>query len=264
MIFNLTGGGGIRKPQFSYTGNYLESAYQGTDGVSYKLYTLTSSGVLTAKMQNADIWLCGGGSSGAPNDTSGTMPSSRGGAGAYCASAMQQTLSGNYTVTIGAGNGGTTSVGELLSAAGVTSAGNGGTGGGNGGTGDGQSKYPFGDTAQFQCHCAGGGGGARANNGPNYWTTYNGGTGGTNGGNGGNISLNSSETFQSTASGGAGGNYGGGKGGNVSGTTVNAGASATFYGSGGGLGAYSSSNFQTYNGGDGAGYQGVCYIRVPA
>ena len=55
-----------------------------------------------------------------------------------------------------------------------------------------------------------------------------------------------------------------GKGGNVSGTTVNAGASATFYGSGGGLGAYSSSNFQTYNGGDGAGYQGVCYIRVPA
>lgn len=66
MIFNLTGGGGIRKPQFSYTGNYLETAYQGTDGVSYKLYTLTSSGVLTAKMKNADIWLCGGGSSGAP------------------------------------------------------------------------------------------------------------------------------------------------------------------------------------------------------
>ena len=135
MIFNLTGGGGIRKPQFSYTGNYLETAYQGTDGVSYKLYTLTSSGVLTAKMKNADIWLCGGGSSGAPNDTSGTMPSSRGGAGAYCASAMQQTLSGNYTVTIGAGNGGTTSVGELLSAAGVTASGNGGTGGGNGGMG---------------------------------------------------------------------------------------------------------------------------------
>ena len=50
-----------------------------------------------------------------------------------------------------AGNGGTTSVGE--SAFGsrcdnlpATAA----PGGGNGGTGDGQSKYPFGDTAQFQ------------------------------------------------------------------------------------------------------------------
>lgn len=263
MIFNPILIKRNNQVSFSYTGNYVESEYQGTDGVSYKLYTLTSSGVLTAKMKNADIWLCGGGSSGAPNDTSGTMPSSRGGAGAYCASAMQQTLSGNYTVTIGAGNGGTTSVGELLSAAGVTSAGNGGTGGGNGGTGDGQSKYPFGDTAQFQCHCAGGGGGASAIS-STYWTTFNGGAGGSNGGNGSPLTFNSSETFIGTADGGVGGNFGGGAGGRVDGQTTYSGNAATFYGSGGGNGSKSSYNFTDHYGANGAGYQGVVYIRVPA
>lgn len=263
MIFNPIFVGNNNKVVFSYTGNYTNTEYVSSEGTKYSLYTLTSSGILSVKMKNADIWVCGGGSSGTNDNTSSVMNKDAGGAGAYCESAMQQTLNGNYTVSIGAGNGGTTSVGELISAAGVASSNTGGTGGGNGGKGDGKSKYPFGDSTQFNCHCAGGGGGAYATS-YTYWTTYNGGAGGSNGGDGSGLLFNSSETFIGTASEGKGGNFGGGDGGKVNGQTIYSGKAATFYGSGGGNGSKSSYNFTNHYGANGAGYQGVVYIRVPA
>ena len=217
MIFNLTGGGGIRKPQFSYTGNYLETAYQG-DGrdVSYKLYTLTSSGVLTAKMKNADIWLCGGGSSGSAKRYirhNAEQQGRRGGVLRKRDSTLRtlswRTMpSPSRQATVGKRSSKVGMEPSLLSAAGVTSAGSSGGTGGGGTVGeleadDGRAKYPFGDTAHFQCHCAGGGGGARGEHtAQGYRTTYNGRhSGGTNGGNGGNISQNIlGSYFISTAS----------------------------------------------------------------
>ena len=253
MIFNLTGGGGIRKPQFSYTGNYLETAYQGTDGVSYKLYTLTSSGVLTAKMKNADIWLCGGGAVSQHAQYSG-------GAGAYCKQIDAQNLDGAYAIAIAAAGGETifeSQDGTNL-ASGIVSGSSGGTGGGGSvwgaGSGDGKTKYPFDDTTNFQCHCAGGGGGGSYDQG----SRKTGGSGGTNGGNG-----NSSTSSSYSSAGGTGGAYGGGYGGSVSSAAASGGA-ATFYGGGGGGAGYYYAGASTTQKSSGAGYQGVCYIRVPA
>lgn len=56
-----------------------------------------------------------------------------------------------------------------------------------------------------------------------------------------------------SADAGPGGNRGGGAGGAAS----QVGSSATFYGSGGGGGGGGNKN-------GGSGYQGVCYIRIPA
>ena len=109
-----------------------------------------------------------------------------------------------------------------MTAAGVANSKNGGTGGGGcdgassgtsaRGTGDKKSKYPFLDTVNFQCHCAGGGGGALAT----YSRKYRGGAGGTNGGNGSNYTSSST----SSVSGGNGGTYGAGRGGSADAVVV--------------------------------------------
>ena len=252
MIFNMEGGGG--KATIAYTGTHTTQTIT-SGGKKYMLYTLTGSGTLTIKGTSKDtsIWLCGGGAAGKKASTIYGV----GGGGGYAASYSGKVTNGVYAIAIGAASG-TTSFGSLVTAKGATGV-NGGTGGGGYGKGDGIAKYPFADTANFKCHCAGGGGGESkqyATGGSA--TTRTGGIGGTNGGDGGD-----------TGSGTAGGDYGGGQGGDAYVTYDEAyawgGESATFYGSGGGGGGYAKSGGSTTDKGiGGAGYQGVVYIRVPA
>ena len=280
MILNIADwsrGGSIQ----SYTGNMTESIIT-SNSKQYKLYTITSSGILTVKgkLKNADIWLCGGGSNGTTG-TGGTRGGT-GGAGAYCAQSNDQVLTGSYTVTIGSASA-VTSFGTLLTTNAVSGASGGTVGGGSGGevywatdyetaerlfynqgSGDGKSKYPFLDSHNFYCHCAGGGGGAFYERTPSQDFGACNGNGGTNGGSGSAGSI-VSYSGMGSFSGGSGGNRGGGRGGNSGkSVTPSAGSNASFYGSGGGGGGYyyrDYSDMTTKAGG--AGYQGVCYVRVP-
>lgn len=258
MILNMSfsGGGGIAVDKISYTGGRIKSIIT-LNNKNYILYTFISGGTLTIKgeVKNADIWLCGGGADG---NTSG-----RAGGGGYCAELDAQTLSGSYEIVVGMASE-ASSFGNLLSANGANGV-NGGTGGGatrhsNVGTGDGVSKYPFGDTINFKCHCAGGGAG-----GADY-TTYDGESYYWAGGNGGSNGSNGGESGYSNVRGGTGGDYGGGNGGNGSSSGMNA-SNGTYYGAGGG-GAGQSGGYQgSYNwdhGSYGKGHQGVVYLRIPA
>ena len=252
MIFNLEGGGG--KASITYTGTHTTQTIT-SGGVSYTLYTITGSGTLTVKgsQKNADVWICGGGANG----TAGGA----GGAGAYCAQYNAQTLSGSYTFAVGAATGAssvTRNSATIYTANGATDK-NGGTGGGGRGKGDGLSKYPFGDSTTYKCHCAGGGGGMSVNHTDmGSPTTSYVGSGGSNGLAGG--------YGDSTA----GGTYGGGKGGYASAGPSESpfasnGSAASFYGGGGGGGGYANDLWMgTATGAGGAGYQGVVYIRIPA
>lgn len=259
----------------NYTGTWTSAEYT-ADGKTYTLYKITGSGTLTVKgrAKGVAVWLCGGGANG--TNLSGAYDDrGYGGAGAYAASAENQTLSGTYTVTVGAAQG-ATSFGTLLSVNAVSGR-NGGSGGGGaggynpdtdsgtpvsgygGGTGDGLSKYPFGDSVAFHPHCAGGGGGAYYSSNLQWFT---GGAGGSNGGSGSAGMYSQS----STLSGGSGGNYGGGVGGSSSNSGGNGGSGARFYGSGGGGGGCKvvPYTWSPDSGSGGAGYQGIVYIRVPA
>ena len=250
--------------EITYTGTHTISDVT-KDGVAYKLYTLTKTGTLTIDGDGeVQYWMCGGGAPG----------NSAGGGGAYTKSGTL--AAGTHTVTIGAANG-NTKIGSVTASKGGTSSagtagGSSGTGGGGwakvtgsgtyaGGSGDGVSKYPFGLTSLY-AHCAGGGGG-----GATMTTSYiaHGGKGGTNGGSG---SASTARTSGSgTANGGSGGTRGGGAGGSaVSDTRARDGSDATFYGSGGGGAGhcYTSADDDDLHGDEGKGYQGVCYLLVPA
>jgi len=274
MILNLPAGSG--KAKIAYSGTCTTESYT-ADGQAYTLYKITGSGTLSVKgrAKGVDIWLCGGGANGT-NLVDTYDGRGEGGAGAYAASAENQTLSGSYAITVGAAQG-TTSFGTLLSVTAVSgkSGGSGGGGAGGyrspssestnvsgygGGSGDGQSKIPFGDSTTFKPHCAGGGGGAYYRGADLQWFT--GGAGGSNGGSGGAGRYSDS----STLSGGSGGNYGGGTGGSSSNSGPNSGSGARFYGSGGGgagckVVPYTYTPNSAYGG---SGYQGIVYIRVPA
>lgn len=270
------------KKSMSYSGAHTVKEIT-VGGVTYTQYTITGSGTLTVEgtYNDAAIWLCGGGANGTTPQYSGGP----GGAGAYCAQADNQTLHGTYVITIGAASA-ATSFGDLLSVAAVSGA-SGGTGGGssggevywatqyetserlwyNQGAGDKVAKYPFSDTASFQPHCAGGGGGAYYQRTPSQDFGATGGAGGTNGESGKTGSLVSYSGIGSFY-GGSGGSRGGGSGGS-SGKSVDAsaGGNATFYGSGGGGGGYyeaTAIGAATQKKSGGAGYQGIVYIRVPA
>lgn len=274
MIFNMMdGAGGGGKATVTYTGTHATESYT-LGGKAYTLYKITGSGTLTVKgrVKDAKVWLCGGGANGGGGDGSG---GGMGGGGAFCAQYDVPKMSGAYVITV-AGGGGSSNIslkGNTVFAANGASGANGGTGGGgsdgNGGTGDGMTKYPFGDSGKFQCHCAGGGGGTGAYNlryDPDNYTTYSnvskGGYGGSNGAAGGRGS--SPVTYRAYNA--PGGSVGGGTGGSKS-----RGSNATFYGSGGGGGSVDGrDNYDypyygintTYSGG--AGYQGIVYVCVPA
>ena len=260
----------------TYSGNMTDEVVT-MSGQQYRLLTLTSSGTLNiSEAVDAEVWMCGGGTSGCCSEYHG---SGGGGAGAFCAFG-NITLVDNMIAVIGAGgntntsyygnyNKGTaSSFGEIQTSINFTKAKtfsgiSGGTGGGtgselddtqsdDGGKGDGVSKYPFNETSYFRCHCAGGGAGAMKATGGGY----NGGKGGTNGGNG------TGPTYASNPTAASGGNYGGGSGGVwLSSSSITNSTAATFYGSGGGGGYTAHPNWPTNRGA--AGYQGVIYIRIP-
>lgn len=238
------------KAEIAYSGAYTQKQIT-SGGVTYDLYTLTGSGTLTVTgtAKNAAIWGCGGGAGGSNGSGSTTSASGgAGGGGGYAADYLGDIADGAYVVTIAAA-GGATSIGSLLSANGAAGR-NGGSGGGGSGKGDGIAKYPFGDTTNFQCHCAGGGQGNSR-----FYDHYNAGATNTGGGNGGSNGGNG--TYSGS---GTGGTYGGGNGGRYYGT----GEAATFYGSGGGGGGGEGDNNSGGSGSSGgSGYQGVVYIRVP-
>ena len=286
VTLTVSFGGGTKTVSQAVTVQELKSmSYSGAHtvkeitvgGVTYTQYPITGSGTLPVEgtYHDAAIWQCGGGANGT-NLSSSYDDRGYGGAGAYAASAENQTLSGAYAVTVGAAQG-ATSFGTLLSVNAVSGR-NGGSGGGGaggyrdpsssstnvsgygGGSGDGQSKVPFGDSATFNPHCAGGGGGAYYRGSDLQWFT--GGAGGSNGGSGGAGRYSDS----SSLSGGSGGNYGGGAGGSSSNSGGNGGSGARFYGSGGGGGGCKvvPYTWSPDSGSGGSGYQGVVYIRVPA
>ena len=281
-------GGGVEEMVFTYTGNMVDSGVVTMSGKKYRLLQLTSSGTLTApEAVSAEVWMCGGGTSGRGAYNTGEIGGG-GGAGAFTKSGTVL-LSGSMTAVIGAGGsasnynadynaGNSTSFANMSTstdfsvkytsksqmAGGVC----GGTGGGRvmnssvspAGTGDGVSKYPFGETVYFKPHCAGGGAGGCGE----YSSGWCGSSGGTNGGSG-----SESTTYVSNGafSGGSGGNYGGGAGGSATYENTmaytNNGEPATFYGSGGGGGSGIRAGSSYKRKGSGAGYQGVIYIRIP-
>lgn len=311
----VTEGGVYKKlrglPEINYTGNMTEQIVA-MSGQLYRLLTLTSSGTLTVPEEmEAEVWMCGGGMAGGAGSTSyGSSGPGIGGVGGFTTQ-EKVTLTGSIVAVIGAGGSKTTSssyysygspssFGELSTKTQYkeNSIVYGGTGSGpsDKSEGDGITKYPFGESSLFKCHCAGGGQGGRASlDYYGYSEAYYrpGADGGEDGGDGGPQKTQVKYSgYPVEGSGGLGGVYGGGKGGyGYAGTTysydsstgsysMSASAScgtpysATFYGSGGGGGGYAYSYYYDprYNSnstsskdtGDGAeGYQGVIYVRIP-
>lgn len=244
----IAGGGTAKRLEFTYTGDYTDRG----DGV----VELLSTGVINFKKETAiDVFLVGGGSSGASGDTV-YQKSAAGGAGGYTKTSLNVIPRANtdYQIVIGAGgskptvqkssgnNGGDTSAfgitaeGGKASMDGYRRGGNGGSGGGgpdtnvdavtggsdgsNGarsgaGTGQGTTTREFGETDGKLY--AGGGGGGTANSAYSY---------GGDGGGGGGGSYKG--TYTEPTSGEP--NTGGGGGGGFPGTTTGV------YGAAGGSG----------------------------
>ena len=233
--------------EVTFTGEHTETVIT-YNGESWRLFAMTSSGVLKASKEfKALLWMCSGGENG--------VNKKRGGDGAYFMPAKEVEVGKETVVVIAAGNStkGTT-FGNLTTD--VKGSGGGAFGqGGTAGTGGGVSTIPFGDNTIFLKLCAGGGGGT---------AQKHGGVGGSNGSNGGAIGgYPTTGSIGNTIAGGAdGGGHGGKKGnGNTRGTE---GGDATAYGSGGGsAGAYMNNNSELIAGTDGKGYQGVAYLLLP-
>lgn len=284
----------------SYTGDYTVSQVE-LDGSTYDLYELTSTGILTLS-GSAKYWLCGGGQAGErgyANVTSTYAQGGRGGSGGHVYGTGTDGSSysldaGEWLITIGAGGtgssfavGGDTTIAFSSGIVGSTATGGGnsksystsaggsyiaygGSGGGaygyirdgarvgyGGRDGQDRSTIPFGITALLQ-HSAGGGGGIASYNKTGTWNYVKGGSGGSNGSDGG-----SNGTLSTSSTRAYGGTYGGGNGGTASYDPT----SATFYGGGGGgargycnIVASSADGASNY----GSGYQGVCYLLIPA
>lgn len=253
------GGVDIAGMVIGYTGAFTDQKNVVMSGKTYRLLTLTGSGTLTLPQEViADVWMCAGGNGGASGG--------RGGGGGVFNQKDKTTINGSVVCTVGSG--GSVAKTGNATAFGASSISNGSiyyqgaSGGGGGGTGGGKTTVPFGSSDYFSPHSAGGGGGGSSVRYTNGNTVhYRGGAGGSNGANG--AANTSASGWPSTKA--AGGNLGGGAGGSYDGNTATAGSKATYYGSGGGGGG-SYKNEKTgsvKNGGGGAGYQGVIYVRIP-
>lgn len=265
----------------SYSGEYTAEEVI-ADGAVYKLYTLTTSGILKLN-GSCSYWACGGGAGGGK---SGDYYAGSGGGGGYFTAGTID--KGTYAIVVANGgetstDGGITSIGDSVSANGGKSGkrtyasrgfdgGNGGSGGGcsvgasyssgtlyagTQGAGCGSSTVPFASLnivigTLTDPHCAGGGAGEYGQKGYSASQGSIGGSDGTDGVSGGSYTT-----------GGNGGNKGGGAGGkyNYSNYTATAGSDATFYGSGGGGAARgATTGYYTLDGG--CGYQGIVYLYV--
>lgn len=287
----LRRGGKTQKAVFEeYTGTYTTSEVTGTDGKTYTLYTLTSSGTLTLG-DDVQYWMCGGGAGGffSGNNGDGSYVrdetywrSGGGGGGGYFATGALER--GTYIIGIGSGGasskkGDNTTItavnSEVITANGGSagSAYNGGAGASGGGygfgynstneltfygiegTSGGLSTYPFGIESLY-AHCPGGGGGSHLNayKDDNLYVGLNGGSNGEKG----------------KSRSGNGGVRGGGNGAKFSSaekaSTITPATDGSFYGAGGGgagFRRYSSSSYW-YSAPGGSGYQGVMYLLIPA
>lgn len=265
----------------SYSGEYTAEEVI-ADGAVYKLYTLTTSGILKLN-GSCSYWACGGGAGGGKSGD--YYAGSGGGGGYFTAGTIDE---GTYAIVVANGgetstDGGTTCIGDSVSANGGKSGkrtyasrgfdgGNGGSGGGcslgasyssgasysgTQGTGCGSSTVPFASLsivigALTDPHCAGGGAGEFGKQGYSAAQSSIGGSDGADG-----------RAYTTGGNGGSGGNKGGGAGGkyDYSDYTATAGSGATFYGSGGGGAAHgATSGYYSLDGGKG--YQGVVYLYV--
>lgn len=254
---------------FKYTGEWSVSTVE-IDGAAFNLYTLTSSGTLTLG-DDAQFWMCDGGENGGyhsslDSDADARHAGSGGDGGMFRTDSIGD---GEYVVTIGAAAGLTTIVSSVKTIRNNTNGSGGGLGGGfygdgsvwknTGGAGGGVSTIPFG-LSDLKQHCAGGGGGCAKYIAADGTATYNRGRNGASNGGSSSSQYTTTSSSESTASGGT---YGGGKGASLT-TAATAG---TFYGAGGGgastgYNKSTSSNIPSKSRGDG--YQGVCYILLPA
>lgn len=275
----------IAQIEIVYSGTYVDELVSMQAG-DYRLLTLTGSGMLTlSQAVTADIWICGGGSAGgASRSSESNIP---GGGGGYFSSDSMESLQ-NVTITLGAGgtisnsistrSGGASTVsGDLsLSVEATPTNGDGASGGGgtvNGstsigigtpGTGGGVSTIPFFDSSIFTPLCNGGGGGGSYA----YKSGSTGGTGGENGGNGEAGVANGTNAGGSGGAGAGNGARGSVSSGSAGYSGLTPGGAATNYGCGGGAGGsgvYDDSDGTTLDAQaqGGAGYQGVCFIRIP-
>jgi hypothetical protein len=262
--------------------------------MEYVVDESTTMTVVGESPADCAVWLCGGGGGGGGGYKAASNASNEGGGGGgggRCTTYMDIRLaSGAIVIGAGGGGGQGSTVGAADAAGqdgGVTRlsmtgqadctanggdagkgtwGGNGGSGGGQGGysdsavyvgLGDGATTIPFGDSANWERLCAGGGGAAPMRDSTRQ---YPGGAGGSNGDSG--KAPNPGGTWAGAAAGGAGGDTGGGSGGNAGYSNPKPGADAAAYGSGGGGGSVSTSASAGAKQG-GAGYKGVVIIRIP-
>ena len=269
------GTGGNTHLKFTYTGDHVERE----DGV----VELRSSGTITfPKEQKIDIFCVGGGGkggSGGQTDLSNAYAIMGGGGGGYTSTLRGANVQGSYQITIGNGSqsynadGGTTSFGSLVSAAGGKSGGyftsNGtskGLAGGSGGGAGVKSNADFGE------------GGSDGNNGEHGYPTDKAGGAGQNtttrefgeptgklyagGGGGGRAMYNSVPIISAGGSGGGGSGAFGWYGNNLV-QAAGAGGANTGGGGGGGVGLAGQSHTAT-SGPGGNGGSGIVCFRASA
>lgn len=241
----------------SFDGSYTSEMID-VDGASYELCTLTSSGILRLKSA-ANVWICGGGATGAT-----TSPA--GGCGGNIAQATLEDTSAYYYVNVGTADAATiiTSSGEtvLSASAGTTTSGGCGRGGYRGYSSNFApvsnsvtDTHPYG-IQTLDPTCAGGGSGATYQSSTYIYQAGNGGSSGI-------AATEATYVAKSFAVAAVGGTKGGGNGAAPASRlySPNNGSNASYYGAGGGgCGVGYSGNTPMYKGKPGSGYQGVVFL----
>lgn len=281
----------------AYTGKYTDKVVT-MDNKQYRLLTLTSSGTLVLpKAIEADIWMCGGGTSGAPGVYVGSSHErgwgGGGGGGAYFGTYLNRTLTeGRHTAIIGSGgSGGSNSRGGGETNSNYTGAYSGGgtssldsmthaklSGGkvqkltgisGASGGGAGYAYYAVSSSNRGAQAASGGSGGGASTIpfGSSYFEPH---CSGGNGGGQNNYNSQDDNDRNHRYNGKYGGENGADGGSFSMGDTVyesnTVNPSATIYGSGGN-GGWASTDMDEKDtssaSGGGSGVQGVIYIRIP-
>ena len=244
----------------SFDGAYTSEMID-VDGTSYELCTLTSSGILQLNSA-ANVWICGGGATGATNSPAG-------GCGGNIAQAILENTSATYYINVGPADAATiiTSNGDtiLSASAGTTTSGGCGRGGYRGYS---QNIAPISNSATdthpygiqtLDPTCAGGGSGSTYQTGNYRYQAGNGGSSGV-------AATSASYVLKDSVRAAVGGVKGGGNGAapdkTSNGYSPNNGSNASYYGAGGGgCGVnYASSTSPRYKGKPGSGYQGVVFL----